>query len=125
MVPYSRRRILRCYHRNPILFTVRESEEQHQGEIRDCSQRGLQFASPIELKPGESVQIEPTHPNQTSPNELFLIGSNALVCWCREIPGAEGYPYAIGVAFPPKAEKQLNPLLIRQRSRYNQKLARI
>jgi hypothetical protein len=125
MVPYSRRKILRCYQRKPISFTVNESEEQHQGEVRDCSQRGLQFASPIELEPGESVQLDRTYPNQTTPNELPLSGSKALVCWCRETPGTEGYPYAVGVAFHPKAgKKQLNLPLNRQRSRHNQNHAR-
>jgi hypothetical protein len=126
MVPYTRRKILRSYQRNPIWFTLGESEEQHQGEIRDCSQRGLKFVSPMGLEPGDSIQIDRAHPNQTTPNKLTVIGSNAVVCWCREIPGAKGYPYVVGVTFHPKAEKkQLNPQLNGQRNNHNQNHERI
>jgi hypothetical protein len=57
MIPKVRRKILRRYTTDLILFGTRHSEMYHEGRMGDVSLRGMQFGSPVAIDPGDQVWI--------------------------------------------------------------------
>ena len=96
MRPKVRRKILRRYKTDPILFGTRHSKICHEGRMADVSLRG----SPVAIDPGDPVWIRKTpatgFPMNTDPSQT---GIEATVCWCRKQPGNNDRPFSVGVSF--------------------------
>jgi len=99
MIPKVRRKILRRYTTNPIVFGTRNSEMFHQGRMENVSLRGMEFESPIAIDPGDRVWIQNGPAGKPLDKGLTQDGIEATVCWCRKPLENDGQPFSVGVAF--------------------------
>lgn len=100
MIPKVRRKILRRYKTDPIVFGTQNSEMCHEGNMEDVSFRGMQFCSPVAIDPGDQIWIHngpaAGYPINAGPSQT---GVEATVCWCRKNLGNDNQPFSVGVTF--------------------------
>lgn len=104
MIPKVRRKILRRYTTDAIVFGTRNSEVCHQGRIGDVSRRGMQFCSPVAIDPGERVWIHNGPVEESPGREPMRDAIEATVCWCRKGLANDDPPFSVGVTFWPRRD---------------------
>ncbi len=101
----ERRTNERCNHQASVTYAYFNSDRFYHTEVTNHSQDGINFFSDFPLKAGSSiyVRIDSYSPegHQTRNNSCKGVRQIGLaeVKWCKEIPGAYGAFYSIGLKY--------------------------
>jgi hypothetical protein len=101
----ERRTNERCNHQASVTYAYFNSDRFYHTEATNHSQEGINFFSDFPLKAGSSiyVRIESYSPEGHQTDNKGCKGVRQIglaeVKWCREIPGAYGAFYSIGLKY--------------------------
>jgi hypothetical protein len=86
-----------------IAFSYFNKEHSYNAQTLNLCRGGMCFKTNLFLKPGATVciRLKKTHPNGSCSSfcEGLHYVTLAEVKWCHEAPGAEAFPYGVGVKY--------------------------